>query len=62
MFYKSKGLRRYSYLMIVGGAIGNLFDRIVYKAVPDFIDFHIKIFTGLYLILLMYLLQWVYFL
>ena len=44
MFYKSKGLRRYSYLMIVGGAIGNLFDRIVYKAVPDFIDFHIKDF------------------
>ena len=27
--------------MIVGGAIGNLYDRIYYKAVPDFIDFHI---------------------
>jgi signal peptidase II len=25
----------------LGGAIGNLFDRIYYTAVPDFIDFHI---------------------
>ena len=27
--------------MIFGGALGNFFDRIIYKAVPDFIDFHI---------------------
>jgi signal peptidase II len=27
--------------MIAGGAIGNAFDRILYKQVPDFIDFHI---------------------
>ena len=27
--------------MILGGALGNVFDRIYYKAVPDFIDFHI---------------------
>ena len=26
--------------MIFGGALGNLFDRIFYKAVPDFIDLH----------------------
>ena len=26
--------------MILGGAIGNLFDRIIYKSVPDFIDIH----------------------
>ena len=27
---------------IVGGAVGNLFDRLTYFAVPDFIDFHIN--------------------
>ena len=34
----------YFYAMIVGGALGNLFDRIRYSAVPDFIDFHINDF------------------
>ena len=29
------------YLIILGGAIGKFIDRIFYKAVPDFIDFHI---------------------
>ena len=38
---KNKGFKRYSLILILGGAIGNLFDRIFYKAVPDFIDFHI---------------------
>ena len=30
--------------MISGGALGNLFDRILYRAVPDFIDLHINNF------------------
>jgi signal peptidase II len=30
--------------LILGGAIGNLYDRLIYFAVPDFIDFHIKDF------------------
>ena len=41
MTFKSKGLKKYSFLMILGGAIGNVIDRIIYNAVPDFIDFHI---------------------
>jgi signal peptidase II len=38
---KSQGFKRYSLLMIVGGALGNLHDRIFFNAVPDFIDFHV---------------------
>ena len=41
MILKSDGIRKYSLLMILGGAIGNVFDRIFYNAVPDFIDLHI---------------------
>ena len=39
---KSEGLERISLSMGFGGALGNLYDRIMYKAVPDFIDFHIR--------------------
>ena len=41
MITKSSGFKRISLLMILGGALGNTFDRIFTKAVPDFIDFHI---------------------
>jgi signal peptidase II len=41
MLLKSTGFKRYSLLMIVGGALGNLHDRIFFKAVPDFIDIHV---------------------
>ena len=41
MLYKSNGIKKFSLMMILGGAIGNVYDRISYKAVPDFIDFHI---------------------
>jgi len=44
MSLKSQGFKRYSLLMIVGGALGNLHDRIMFKAVPDFIDFHVGSF------------------
>ena len=38
---RSKGFQRFSYLMILGGAFGNVFDRVINRAVPDFIDFHV---------------------
>ena len=41
MISKSRGFKKYALLLIFGGALGNVFDRIIYKAVPDFIDFHI---------------------
>jgi len=41
MAIKNKGVKKYFFLMILGGAIGNFYDRVMYKAVPDFIDFHI---------------------
>ena len=44
MAIKSEGLKKYTLLMILGGAIGNFSDRILYKAVPDFIDFHVGSF------------------
>ena len=44
LLLKSKGFERLSFLMIVGGSLGNIFDRIFYSAVPDFIDIYINNF------------------
>ena len=41
MILKSSGLKKIALTMILGGALGNVIDRILYKAVPDFIDFHV---------------------
>ena len=44
MMIRSSGLKKYALIMILGGALGNLYDRIFFKAVPDFIDFHLEDF------------------
>ena len=41
MSINTEGLKKFSFLIILGGALGNVFDRIFNKAVPDFIDFHV---------------------
>ena len=41
MIRKSDPVRKYALLLVLGGALGNFFDRLIYKAVPDFIDFHV---------------------
>jgi len=35
---QSNNLKGYLFVIILGGSLGNLFDRIYYSAVPDFID------------------------
>ena len=40
MMLKNNNIQRYFFALIVGGALGNFYDRIVYSAVPDFIDLH----------------------
>ena len=37
---KSESISAYLIALIIGGSLGNLFDRIYYYAVPDFIDVH----------------------
>ena len=66
LMIKSKGIEKYAYIMLLGGSLGNIFDRLFYSKVPDFIDLHINnfhwfifnvadIFITLGVILLIYL-------
>ena len=41
LLFKSKNINGYLLAIIIGGSLGNLFDRIYYYAVPDFIDLHL---------------------
>jgi signal peptidase II len=40
MIFKKNNIQRYFLLLIAGGAMGNFYDRLIYSAVPDFIDLH----------------------
>ena len=40
MMWKSDNIQRYFLALVAGGALGNFYDRVVYTAVPDFIDLH----------------------
>jgi len=42
LIFKSNDLRAYFFILILGGSLGNLFDRVYYSAVPDFIDLNYK--------------------
>ena len=42
LMFRSSGFEKLSYIMIIGGSFGNIFDRVFYSAVPDFIDIHIN--------------------
>ena len=47
LFYliiKSKFIDKILYSIVLGGALGNFYDRLLYFAVPDFIDFHYRSF------------------
>ena len=40
LLIRSSGFEKIGFLMIIGGSLGNLYDRLFYSAVPDFVDFH----------------------
>ena len=42
LLFKEKGLKYYFLIVILGGSLGNLFDRVYYRAVPDFFDLNYK--------------------
>jgi len=44
LLIKSNLIEKILFSLILGGAIGNFYDRLIYYAVPDFIDFHVNDF------------------
>tara|TARA_B100001057_G_C22845661_1_gene948932 strand:+ start:75 stop:560 length:486 start_codon:yes stop_codon:yes gene_type:complete len=41
MIIKTKGLEKLAFMIVFGGSLGNIFDRLYYSSVPDFIDIHV---------------------
>jgi len=44
LIFRSNFFDKICFSIVLGGALGNLYDRLVYFAVPDFIDFHLEDF------------------
>ena len=44
LIIRSKLIDKIFYSMVIGGALGNFYDRLMYFAVPDFIDLHYRSF------------------
>ena len=44
MITKTKKIEKLAFMMIFGGSVGNIFDRLYYASVPDFIDIHFNNF------------------
>ena len=40
MVIRTKGLEKLAFMVVFGGSLGNIFDRLYYSSVPDFIDIH----------------------
>ena len=40
MLLNSTKIEKIAFILVIGGAFGNFIDRLIYKSVPDFIDFH----------------------
>tara|TARA_B100001121_G_C18558310_1_gene559058 strand:- start:245 stop:730 length:486 start_codon:yes stop_codon:yes gene_type:complete len=41
---KTQNVEKIAFLMVFSGALGNIFDRLYYTSVPDFIDIHVRDF------------------
>ncbi len=44
LFLFTNKIEKIIFSIIIGGALGNFYDRIIFKAVPDFIDLHYNSF------------------
>tara|TARA_B100000073_G_scaffold343449_1_gene348310 strand:+ start:164 stop:637 length:474 start_codon:yes stop_codon:yes gene_type:complete len=44
MILKTQKIEKFAFMMIFGGSLGNIFDRLYYSSVPDFLDVHINNF------------------
>ena len=44
MITRTEKIEKLAFMMVFGGSIGNIFDRLYYSSVPDFIDIHFNNF------------------